>query len=95
MGLTEDDRTRRTAPRGPRSGVFRAALWGIAGGGLTAAGLAGLASGTAGAETAGTLQTATEEGTATTPAPAPPPKKGWVPQEATEEAASGSAGSSH
>jgi hypothetical protein len=91
MGPTEDDRTRRTAPSSPRRRVLRTALSALAGGGLTAAGLAGLASGAASAETSGTLQTATEEGTASTPLP--PAKKGWVPQEATEE--STSAGSSH
>jgi membrane-bound lytic murein transglycosylase B len=89
MEPTEDDRTRGIAPRNPRRRVRQAALSAIAGGGLTAAGLAALASGAAGAETAGTLQTATEEGTAT----APPAKKGWVAQEATEE--SPSAASSH
>ena len=91
MDETEDDRTRRIAPSSPRRRARRAALSAIAGGGLTAAGLAAIANAAAGAETAGTLQTATEEGSGTTPTPAPPAK--GVKQEATEESAS--SGSSH
>ena len=91
MGPPEDDCIRRIAPSSPRRRVWRAALSALAGGGLTAAGLAGLASGASGAETAGTLQTATEEGS--TPPPPSSPKTTGVPQEATEEGSS--AGSSH
>src|SRR5438445_10978179 len=91
MDETEDDRTRRIAPSSPRRRARRAALSAIAGGGLTAAGLAAIANAAAGAETAGTLQTATEEGPGRTHTPAPAAK--GLKQEGTEE--SGSSGSSH
>jgi murein DD-endopeptidase MepM/ murein hydrolase activator NlpD len=92
MGPPEDDCTRRIAPSSQRRRVWRTALSALAGGGLTAAGLAGLASGASGAETAGTLQTATEEGSIPPP-PAPTPTAAGVPQQATEEGST--AGSSH